>query len=139
MTTLIARELAIRHALGFSLESPVIFRKAQHIIIAFPSNCVTGRQEFYHGLAVDKIYVTSPQGKQRAHQTLLSRAEAMKKAMCKQSLGYKVETIDTIGGAKMPLMDGFGSVMLSFDRVGKEFGDGTLRVHYWEERVVPLN
>lgn len=83
--------------------------------------------------------MTSPQGKKRADQTMLSRAEAMKKALCKQPLCYRVETIDTIGGGKMPLMDGFGSVMLTFDSVGKEFGNGTLRVHYWEERVVPLN
>lgn len=139
-TVLIARELATRHALGFPINLPVMFRKSEHIIVALPSSRVATRQEFYHGLALDKIYVTTPQGKQRAKETMQSRAEAMKRANSRDALVYTVETVDTIRGGRLPLMDGHGNDMLTsgFDLIGKEFGHGTLRMHYWEKGTIPL-
>lgn len=140
MAILIAREFATRQALGFPMDLPVKFLKGQHFIIAFPSNSVASRQVYYHGLAVDRIYVSNARGKQRADDTMRSRAEAMRKAKSKNPLVYRVETVDIMRGGKLPLMDGHGShaQLPGFDRLGKEFGDGTLRMQYWETRVVPL-
>jgi hypothetical protein len=106
LTTLIQQELAARRNNGLAINKPFKFIQAQHMIFAYPSTCTTNRQEFYHGLAVDKIYVTSQQGKERAEQTLASRAEAMKKAKSKVPLVYRVETVDTIDKGALPLMDG---------------------------------
>jgi hypothetical protein len=138
MAALIERELATRRMHNFSLNSPLIFRQTQHFILAFPSNSITGRQEFYHGLTIEKIDVSNVLEKARVDSCLRSRVEAMKMAMSKEPLVYGVENVETMRGGRMPLMDGFGSVMMPFSRVAKEFGDGTLRVHYWEERAVPL-
>lgn len=140
MAILIAREVATRQTLGFPMDSPVKFRKGQYFVVAFPSSSVASRQEYYHGLAVDRIYVSNARGKQRADDTMKSRAEAMRRAKSKNPLVYRVETIDNMRGRKLPLMDGHGShaQLPGFDRLGKEFGDGTLRMHYWEQKVVPL-
>lgn len=140
MAILIAREFTTRQALGFPMNSPVRFRKGEHFVVAFPSSSVSSRQEYYHGLAVDRIYVSHERGKQRADETTKSRADAMRKAKSIDPLVYRVETIDIIRGGKLPLMDGYGShaQLYGFDRLGKEFGDGTLRMQYWEKRVVSL-
>lgn len=129
MAILIAREFATRQALGFPMDLPVKFRKGHHFVVAFPSSSVVSRQEYYHGLTVDRIYVSNARGKQRADDTMKTRAEAVRRAKGKNPLVYRVKTIDNMRGGKLPLMDGHGShaQLPRFDRLGKEFGDGTLR------------